>query len=120
MNKKPQFQKPRRQKKPRFFCDNCGIEVSRDTKACPQCGRFFAQVRCPACGFTAEESAFMRGCPSCGYSSPPSNGASSAAPIAALPHNKKLPAKPLPAWVYIFSVCAFISVCAVLFFILRR
>ncbi|MDR2029525.1 MAG: zinc-ribbon domain-containing protein, partial [Treponema sp.] len=24
---------------PRFFCENCGAEVPRSAKSCPQCGR---------------------------------------------------------------------------------
>ncbi|MCL2176152.1 MAG: hydrogenase maturation nickel metallochaperone HypA, partial [Treponema sp.] len=31
-------------KKPRFFCDNCGYEVSSDVKLCPYCGRHFASI----------------------------------------------------------------------------
>jgi uncharacterized membrane protein YvbJ len=106
-------------KKPRFFCDNCNQEVGRNAKACPHCGRFFASVRCPSCGFTGDENAFSGGCPSCGYSAPPSLKAQPPASpneaAARLPE-KKLPARPLPLWVYILSICAFISICAVLFF----
>jgi RNA polymerase subunit RPABC4/transcription elongation factor Spt4 len=94
-------------KKPRFFCDNCGYEVDRDAKACAHCGRFFASVRCPSCGYTSSEKAFSNGCPSCGYSAPP------AARPAEQPE-QTLPARPLPLWVYILSICAFIAVCAVL------
>ncbi|MDR0289682.1 MAG: zinc-ribbon domain-containing protein [Treponema sp.] len=96
-------------KNPRFFCDNCGAEVDLNAKACSQCGRFFASVRCPSCGFTGEERSFSRGCPSCGYSAP-------LRPPPATPIEKKVPAKPLPMWVYILSICAFIGICAVLYF----
>jgi len=58
-------------KKPRFFCDNCGCEVSRDVKSCPECGRFFASVRCPACTYSGPDEMFQGGCPMCGYSAPP-------------------------------------------------
>ena len=96
-------------KKPRFFCDNCDTEVERGARACPTCGRFFASVRCPACGYTGEENAFLRGCPSCGYSAPP---VAAAAPYyaPARPVEKKVPAGPLPPWVYILSIAAFIVV----------
>ena len=94
-------------KKPRFFCDNCGHEVDRDAKACAHCGRFFASVRCPSCGYTGAEKEFSGGCPSCGYSAPP------AARPAEQP-KQTVPAHPLPLWVYILSICAFIAVCAVL------
>jgi len=99
-------------KKPRFFCDNCGVEVGRNARACPQCGRFFAAIRCPACGHIGDEKAFSGGCPACGYSAPPSA-------YAPLPE-KKIPAGPLPLWVYILSICAFIGICAILFFTLNR
>ncbi|GMO30240.1 MAG: zinc ribbon domain-containing protein [Spirochaetaceae bacterium] len=56
-------------KKPRFFCDHCGAEVSAFERKCPLCGRFFSAVRCPKCGFSGEEAEFSNGCPSCGYSS---------------------------------------------------
>jgi len=96
-------------KKPRFFCDNCGHEVERDAKSCAHCGRFFASVRCPACGYTSGEKDFSGGCPSCGYSAPPAVRADEQTDS-----RPQLPARPLPLWVYILSICAFISVCAVL------
>jgi predicted RNA-binding Zn-ribbon protein involved in translation (DUF1610 family) len=98
---------------PRFFCDNCGAEVSRNEKACPRCGRFFASVRCPACGFSGEERLFSGGCPVCGYSAAP---AADGTRIV----EKKTPAGPLPVWVYIFSIFALLCVFAVLFFVVMR
>ena len=95
-------------KKPRFFCDNCGREVERDAKACAHCGRFFASVRCPSCGYTSDEKAFSNGCPSCGYSAP------AARPSEQTDSRPPPPARPLPLWVYILSIFAFIVVCAVL------
>jgi predicted RNA-binding Zn-ribbon protein involved in translation (DUF1610 family) len=56
-------------KAPRFFCDNCGREVGKDEKRCPDCGRYFSAIRCPKCGFSGEEARFRSGCPVCGYSS---------------------------------------------------
>ncbi|MCL2043368.1 MAG: hypothetical protein FWG89_04430 [Treponema sp.] len=99
-------------KKPRFFCDNCNTEVDRNTKACPQCGRFFSSIRCPSCGHSGEEKTFLGGCPSCGYSAPKTGD-------YRLPE-KKVPAGPLPLWVYVFSICAFIAVIAILMYILGR
>ncbi|PIE97554.1 MAG: hypothetical protein CR988_07465 [Treponema sp.] len=52
---------------PKFFCEFCGNEVKRNTKICPHCGRFFASIKCPQCGFTGAESKFKGGCPKCGY-----------------------------------------------------
>jgi uncharacterized membrane protein YvbJ len=101
-------------KKPRFLCEKCGAEVEHDAKACPSCGRFFASVRCPACGFSGEEEAFSAGCPACGYSMPrPSNRANSL-------REKKPAAGPLPLWVYIFSVLALFCVFAALIFVITR
>jgi len=57
-------------KKPRFFCDHCGQEVSSDVKSCPRCGRYFASVRCPACEYSGPDEMFGGGCPMCGYSAP--------------------------------------------------
>ena len=54
-------------KQPKFFCENCKAEVRRDAMICPHCGRFFASVRCPSCGFTGTHKEFKDGCPSCGY-----------------------------------------------------
>jgi rRNA maturation protein Nop10 len=82
-----------------------------NAKACPHCGRYFASVRCPSCGFTGDENTFRNGCPSCGYSVPPANNGKSAyAPIP----EKKVPAGPLPLWVYILSIGAFIAAVAIL------
>jgi len=96
-------------KKPRFFCDNCGTEVAQNAKACARCGRFFASVRCPSCGFVGSDKVFSGGCPSCGYSAPPPS-----AGLPVRPPEQKIPARPLPIWVYLLSICAFIAVCAVL------
>ena len=52
---------------PKFFCEYCGNEVKRNTKICPHCGRFFASIRCPSCGFTGSDEDFKKGCPTCGY-----------------------------------------------------
>jgi len=103
-------------KKPRFFCDNCGNEVGQNEKSCRHCGRYFAAVRCPGCGFVGDEISFKNGCPACGYS---------AAPGADKPAAKKsekrhlIPVGKLPIWVYILSIAAFIAVCAMLIVKLR-
>jgi predicted RNA-binding Zn-ribbon protein involved in translation (DUF1610 family) len=103
-------------KKPRFFCDNCGNEVGQNEKACRHCGRFFASVRCPGCGFIGDETAFKNGCPSCGYSAPPK----SEKPIEKKSEKHyMIPAGKLPLWVYIVSICAFIAACAALIMKLR-
>jgi predicted RNA-binding Zn-ribbon protein involved in translation (DUF1610 family) len=95
-------------KKPRFFCEHCGAEVGRDVKACPRCGRFFASVRCPACGFSGEEKLFAGGCPVCGYSAP---GARSSLVPDTPP---RVAAGKLPVWVYILTVFTLLFVFALL------
>ena len=99
-------------KDPRFFCENCGIQVPKDAKCCPKCGRYFESVRCPACGFIGEEALFKDGCPVCGYSSKEAPGS--------LPNSNsrevKKPAGALSVWVYILTAAAFTIVLAALFF----
>jgi predicted nucleic acid-binding Zn ribbon protein len=94
-------------KKPRFFCDNCGAEVDRNTKICPKCGRFFSSVRCPRCGFAGAEKLFASGCPVCGYSvpsAPPKNS-----PRATAKKEPKKVTDALPLWVYILTALAVIG-----------
>jgi len=102
-------------KNPHFFCESCGIEVPREAKNCPKCGRHFASVRCPACDFTGEEALFRGGCPVCGYSS--GNNHDNSGSVPDFPESKK-PAGALPLWVYILTAAAFTGVFAALFFTL--
>jgi RNA polymerase subunit RPABC4/transcription elongation factor Spt4 len=97
----------------RFFCESCGAEVPRDAKECPQCGKRFASVLCPACGFAGGESLFKSGCPVCGYSQ--ANPAAKSSGPVKFPESKK-PAGPLPLWVYILTAAAFTGVLEALFF----
>jgi len=53
--------------KPKFFCESCGEEVEQNAKICPHCGRFFASVKCPSCGYVGDARLFKKGCPVCGY-----------------------------------------------------
>jgi len=101
-------------KGPHFFCENCGVEVPRNAEICPQCGRSFASVRCPACNFIGRQALFKGGCPVCGYSSAPSRLDFPAA-SGGVPEIKK-PAGGLPVWVYILTAAAFLTVLAALFF----
>jgi predicted amidophosphoribosyltransferase len=100
------------EKKPRFFCDNCGSEVDSGAKACPQCGRFFSSVRCPSCGYTGEDKLFINGCPSCGYSAPPGKQAP--------PRSKKPAAKTSANWTLIFSILALLAAVAVFSYLITR
>ena len=60
----------------RFFCENCQTEVKGNARFCGHCGRFFAAVKCPACGKTGASHTFKNGCPQCGYAVGSSNSAS--------------------------------------------
>jgi predicted RNA-binding Zn-ribbon protein involved in translation (DUF1610 family) len=103
-------------KQPRFYCENCGAEVSRDAKHCPHCGESFASVRCSACGFTGGEVLFRSGCPVCGYS-PPAERVDPAFPAAPLPREDG--AGSLPVWVYVVTGIALLAVGIVFFFTIR-
>lgn len=54
-------------KKPKYFCENCGAEVNANARFCPNCGKFFAAVRCPRCTYTGTIRDFKSGCPRCHY-----------------------------------------------------
>jgi predicted RNA-binding Zn-ribbon protein involved in translation (DUF1610 family) len=97
-------------KKPHFFCESCGAEVPLRAKRCPRCGRFFASVRCPSCGFTGDEAQFAKGCPSCGYALAPAGPS----PRSALPQGA------LPLWVYLVSAAILSGVLALLLFRFSR
>ncbi|AEF85727.1 conserved hypothetical protein [Treponema primitia ZAS-2] len=96
-----------------FFCENCGAEVKRDSKNCPKCGRSFASILCPACGFVGEEALFAGGCPVCGYTAP-AQGAPKNHPGKTLP--QKFSAGALPGWAYALAVLVFAAVAALLLF----
>ena len=98
-------------KNPRFFCEDCGAEVSRDAIKCSKCGKFFASVRCPACDFTGEEALFKGGCPVCGYSA---SASGNTAKSPAREHKK--PVGALPLWVFILTAAAFTATLAALYF----
>ncbi|MDR2701665.1 MAG: hypothetical protein LBB72_04465 [Spirochaetaceae bacterium] len=98
----------------RFFCDNCGEEVKRNASRCSRCGRYFASVRCPECGFTGEEKHFAKGCPVCGY-------------CEAKQEPDRLPQAPssftrlenLPRWVYVVSAVGLFIVGLILYYKMR-
>jgi len=96
-------------KKPRFYCDNCGQEVGNDAKSCSHCGRFFASVRCPSCGYVGEDKLFIKGCPSCGYSDPSKKK-----------NRKKLSVKPIPLMVYFISIIIILLFVVLLSYLITR
>jgi predicted RNA-binding Zn-ribbon protein involved in translation (DUF1610 family) len=101
-------------RKPKFFCDNCGAQVDMAAKSCPRCGRFFASVRCPKCGYTGGDQDFARGCPKCGYSAAVPGG------NAAPPRRRAgEPAGPVPVWLYFFAALALMLAGMLLYHALR-
>ena len=88
--------------KPKFFCEFCGTEVGQHDKVCSHCGKFFASVKCPACGFSGDSRIFRDGCPACGYAFPGQRKGSGNF------RAKKKPADdatdPLPWWIYAASL----------------
>jgi len=109
-------------KKPRFFCDNCGTEVNRDVKSCPKCGRFFASVRCPSCGYAGPDEMFQGGCPMCGYSAPPPPDAKNIKPKKSMLFHQKNSgnAEPLPAWTYIVSIIIILALIALISYFITK
>jgi len=104
-------------KAPRFFCDNCGHEVGDDIKTCPFCGRYFASVRCPKCGFHGEDSLFINGCPSCGYSA---DGPVGSGKRKRKRKKTKTPSEPLPASAYIILTGIFALLVALVSWLITR
>ena len=120
-------------KKAQFFCENCGAEVGENARFCPTCGRFFASVRCPQCGYTGSTSAFKKGCPKCHYAMPPSESIKSAPPsvktkksiFSSFFRNKKNTTSDnknifsaeegVPAWMYIASMITILFIIALIF-----
>lgn len=101
----------------KFFCESCGKEVKRRDSICPNCGRFFASVKCPACNYTGAESRFKNGCPRCGYAvhrhdrrkdfiKEKSSGATSS----------RFYDEGLPWWVYLVVFLAFLVVVGMVLF----
>lgn len=51
----------------KFYCQNCGEEVPIDADHCQKCGKEFASILCPECGYSGASNKFENGCPKCGY-----------------------------------------------------
>ena len=98
----------------RFICQHCGAAVKRDSKNCPQCGRPFANVLCPACGFEGAERLFAAGCPSCGYTAAPSRTTEvpKKGPLGS--PQGAMTVGELPIWAYVLAVLAFAGVLGIL------
>ena len=97
----------------RFFCENCGAEVKRDAKTCPQCGMSFANVLCQNCGFAGAPRLFAAGCPVCGHTAAgPAGIASKPKHGGAVP--RRFAAGAPPVWAYVLAILAFAGVFALL------
>lgn len=120
-------------KKAKFFCENCGSEVPENARMCKNCGKFFISVRCPACGATGKQEDFEAGCPVCGYAEN-KNGTKSTSNIEKSQNNKKTKIfshhfrgaskshtsisqdSSLPLWIYIITFAIFV---VVIFFVIK-
>jgi uncharacterized membrane protein YvbJ len=123
--KTPPVNMPRKKKPkapPLFYCDNCGAQVGQDEPACPRCGRKFASIRCPACGYSGEEKQFDDGCPKCGYQVIPGKGVHRNKGRGSRGHHGYVADKKeaLPVWCYILTLAFFFLVFSFLLFYLSR
>ena len=122
-------------KKAKFFCENCGAEVEQNAKFCRSCGRFFTSVRCPACGYAGLAAAFSKGCPSCGYADSNQGIRNSASDEIKFSDNKKNKNRmnigksyrtkksgdsPLPAWVYLFTIGILLGILAAIVYLYKK
>jgi DNA-directed RNA polymerase subunit RPC12/RpoP len=93
---------------------------------CPSCGRKFASIRCPACGFSGEEDLFNDGCPKCGYQVLPGKGRHKHKRIASASRRGEKAASPsapsgtLPVWAYFLTFAFFIFALSFLLFYMSR
>ena len=108
---------------PKFFCENCGNEVKRNTKVCPHCGRFFASVKCPECNHIGSTEEFINGCPECGYaftaeSDKPHKNSRNGREKPVPSYTPASDNEPLPWWIYslVAALAVLLGVC---FFKLR-
>jgi predicted amidophosphoribosyltransferase len=99
-------------KRPHFFCEYCGMEVRKDARICPRCGRFFSSVKCPKCGHVGMPDDFSFGCPVCGYAL-----AANPSPEPIKPQS--LPAPPLPWWAFLAAALVILALSLVLLRALR-
>jgi hypothetical protein len=90
-------------KRPRFYCESCGVEVAKDARVCPRCGRFFSSVKCPKCEHVGKADDFAFGCPVCGYAL----GSANPAPEPIKP--PAAPAPPLPWWAFPLAALVLIA-----------
>ncbi len=83
-------------KRPHYYCEGCGLEVRKDARVCPRCGRFFSSVKCPHCGYVGKADDFDRGCPSCGYAEAANPSPEPIKPLA-------VEAPPIPWWAFVVA-----------------
>lgn len=99
-------------KHPKFYCQYCNAEVKQNDKLCHHCGRFFASVKCAACGYVGDAKQFGKGCPICGY-------AVYGSIENFTPKNKKSKntnTDPLPLWMYVIPSFLLVILLLIIFF----
>jgi hypothetical protein len=94
-------------KRPHFYCESCGAEVSKAARVCPRCGRFFSSVKCPKCEYVGKADDFSSGCPVCGYAV-----AANPAPDPIKPFVQAAP--PLPWWAFLVAALVLAALIALL------
>jgi len=98
-------------KKPKFFCQYCNAEVKQNDRVCHHCGRFFASVKCAACGYAGDAKQFGNGCPVCGYAV-----YGNVQDFERSGQKKQGAADPLPLWMYIVPSILLILLLSVMLF----
>jgi hypothetical protein len=89
-------------KRPHFYCEFCGAEVSKDARVCPRCGRFFSSVKCPKCDYVGKPDDFNSGCPICGYAE-----AANPSPEEIKPLVQAAP--PVPWWAFLVTAIVLVA-----------
>jgi hypothetical protein len=94
-------------KRPHFYCESCGAEVSKNARICPRCGRFFSSVKCPRCDHVGKPDDFTFGCPICGYALAANPVPEPIKPLAQL-------APPVPWWAFLVTALVLVALIVLL------
>jgi hypothetical protein len=94
--------------------------VGSEVKACPYCGRIFASIRCPSCGYSGHDKMFQNGCPMCGYSAPPSSKKTKNPKKKKTKSGEGYTTEPLSFWTYVITFIALFIVIALLSWFITR
>ena len=99
-------------KRPHYYCEGCGLEVRKDARICPRCGRFFSSVKCPRCGYVGKADDFAEGCPDCGYAEAAKPNPEPMRPMA-------VEAPPIPWWAFAAAALVILGLSLILLRSLR-